>query len=96
MPSAPLCSVAMNLCSDSNGIASMRGYALLLGLPLHPELVRERVERALGRIALDLPDAVLLEQLGVVAEHRDAAEQRRAPGPSPAGFPSCLTSPSGA
>ena len=47
----------------------------LLGLPVHPELGRERIERALGRIALHLPDAFLLEQLRVVAEHRDAPHE---------------------
>ena len=51
------CSVAMKRCSDSNGMASIRGYALL-GLPVHPELGRERVEGALGRIALHRPDAL--------------------------------------
>ena len=76
-----LCSVAMNLCSDSNGMASIRGIRRLLGLPVQPELGRERIERALGRVALDLPDAFLLEQFRVVAEHRDAAHERRAPAP---------------
>ena len=75
LPSARRCSVAMNLCSDSNGMASMRGRDCGLRLAVHAELGRERVERALGRIALDLPDAVRLEELGVVAEHRDAADQ---------------------
>ena len=35
----------------------------------------ERIERALGRIALDFPDALLVAQLGVVAERRDAAQK---------------------
>ena len=47
----------------------------LLGLPVHPELGRERVEGALGRIALDRPDALALEQLRIVAEQRHAAQQ---------------------
>ena len=68
MPSAALCSVAMNLCSDfeRDGVdPRIRG---LLGLPVHPQLGRERVERSFGRIAFHLPDAFLLEQLRIVAE----------------------------
>ena len=63
------------MCSDSNGMASVRGIRLLLGLPVHPELGRERIKRPLRRIALDLPHPFLLKELGVVAEHRHAAEQ---------------------
>src|SRR5262249_44594186 len=39
----------------------------LLSLPVHAELGRERIERALGRVAFHLPGAILLEQLCVVA-----------------------------
>ena len=44
----------------------------LLDLPRHPQLVCKRVERAFGRIALHLPGTLLLEQLRIVAEQRDA------------------------
>ena len=37
--------------------------------PFHPELGRERIERPLGRVAFDLPNAVLLKQLRIIAEH---------------------------
>ncbi len=43
--------------------------------PVHPEFGGEGVEGALGRIPFDLPGAVFLEKLGIVAEHRDAAQQ---------------------
>ena len=51
------------------------GIGGLLLRPVEPELGGERIERALGRIALDLPDAVLAAQLRVVAERRDAPEK---------------------
>ena len=47
----------------------------LLGLPVHAELGRERIERPLGRIAFHFPGAILLEQLRVVAEHGDAPHE---------------------
>ena len=47
----------------------------LLVLALHAELVGERIQRAFGGITLHLPHALRLEQLGVVAEQRVAAEQ---------------------
>ncbi len=46
-----------------------------LGLAVHAELGRERIERALGRIALDLPGALLLEQFRVVAQQGDAPHE---------------------
>ncbi len=55
----------------------------LLGLPIHPELGRERIERPLGRIAFHLPDAFFLEQLRVVAEHGDAPHEREHRRPCP-------------
>jgi hypothetical protein len=51
------------------------GIGGLLRRPVDPELGGERIERALGRIALDLPDAVLAAQLRVVAERRDAPQE---------------------
>ena len=61
----------------------------LLGLPFETELVGERIERALGRVALDLPGSLFAVDLGVVAEHRDTPHQPenrvlscRAPRPS--------------
>jgi hypothetical protein len=44
---------------------------------LHAELVRERIEGALGRVALDFPSLAVLEDLGVVAQEADAAHQRQ-------------------
>jgi hypothetical protein len=46
-----------------------------LGLAAEAELGRERVERALGRIALDSPGTLLLEQLRVIAQHGHAAHE---------------------
>src|SRR5271156_121582 len=51
------------------------GISGLLRRPVDPEFGGERIKRALGRIALDLPDAVLAAQLGVVAERRDAPQE---------------------
>ena len=48
--------------------------SVLFSLPVHPELGRKRIERAFGRIALHLPDALLMEQLRVIAEHRYAPQ----------------------
>ena len=86
LPPASLCSVAMKLVLrlERDGVdPRIRG---LLGLPVHPELGRERVERPLGRIALDLPDALLAG----TAPRRCRAWRRgpaaRAPGPRP---PAC-------
>ena len=71
------------------------GIGGLLGLPFETELVAKRVESALGRVAFDLPGALFLVDLGIVAEHRDAPHQ-----PEnrilPAGTPPFSTSPSGA
>src|SRR6185312_3277895 len=46
-----------------------------LGLPFHPELGRERIECPLGWVAFDLPNAVLLKQLRIVAEHGCASHK---------------------
>jgi hypothetical protein len=54
-------------------MASIRGAS---GLAVEAYFGRERVEGALGWVALDLPGAVLLEQLRVVAQRGDAAHQR--------------------
>ena len=54
----------------------MRGDAACSACAIQAELGRERIERAFGRIALDLPGAFLLEQLRVVAEHGDAPHER--------------------
>ncbi len=43
--------------------------------PLHAEFGGERIKRALGRIALDLPDAVLAAQFRVVAERRNPPQK---------------------
>ena len=67
-PSIDLWSVAMNLCSDSNGMASIRGNSASSALAVEAEFGRERIERSLGRVALNLPRALLLEQLRVVAQ----------------------------
>src|SRR6516162_6016796 len=48
----------------------------LLSLPVHTELDREGVEGAFSRIAFYLPRAVLLEQLGVVAQQADPPHER--------------------
>jgi hypothetical protein len=48
--------------------------SVLFSLPIHPELSRKRIERAFGRIAFHLPDALLMEQLRVIAEHRHAPQ----------------------
>jgi hypothetical protein len=44
------------------------GIPRLLDLPRHPQLVRKRVERPFGRIALHPPVTLLLEQLRIIAE----------------------------
>src|SRR4030095_1135313 len=67
------CKVAMNLCSDSKGMTSTRGDFALLGSPLQPELGCKRVQRPLGRVALHLPDTVLLTKLRIVAQHGHAS-----------------------
>jgi hypothetical protein len=75
LPLVSLCSVAMKLVFrfERDGVdAGMRG---LLGLPVHPELGRERVERSLGRIALHRSDPFPLEHLAIVSEHGHAAHQ---------------------
>jgi len=59
---------------ERNGVDTRR--CSLLDLPIHTELGRERIERALGRIALHLPAAILLEQLRVVAEQGYSSHQR--------------------
>ena len=53
----PPCSVAMNWCSDSNGIASSRGCATLNSASSSPAFSSHDDERRLGRIALDAPAA---------------------------------------
>ena len=67
----------MKWCSDSNGMASIRGYAACSALPVHSEFGGEGIKRAFRRIAFHLPDAFLLEQLSVVAEHRDPPNSSR-------------------
>ena len=56
--------------------ARIRG---LFGVTLHAQLVGERVQRTFGRVALDLPLTVRLEQLGVVAEKGVSAQQFEQP-----------------
>src|SRR5271169_6640829 len=58
---------------ERNGVYP-RVSALFI-LPVHPDLSRKRIERAFSRIALHLPDAILMEQLRVIAEHRHAPER---------------------
>src|SRR5262249_34679201 len=78
---------------ERDGVDARR--SCLLGLPIHAELGRERIERPLGRIAFHSPYAILLEKLSIVTENGDAPHEVST-GCLPAGFPSCLTSPSGA
>ena len=58
---------------ERNGVDAR--IRLLLRLALHAELVSKGVQRPLGRVSLDLPDAFRLEQFRVVAEHRHAPHQ---------------------
>lgn len=44
---------------------------------VHAELGGEGIERALGRITLDLPLAVVLENFGIVTQQRYAAHQHQ-------------------
>ena len=65
------------------------GIGGLLGLPFETELVAERVERPLGRVAFDLPGSFFLVDLRIVAEHARRAPSAREPGPRrPASRPS--------
>src|SRR5215469_8357333 len=59
---------------ERDGINPRRGR--LLGSAIHTELAREGIERSLGGIAFYFPRPSLLEQLGIVAKHRDAAHKR--------------------
>ncbi len=45
------------------------------GVPFEADLGREGIERSFRWIAFDLPGAVALPQLGIVAQHRNAAHQ---------------------
>jgi hypothetical protein len=47
----------------------------LLDLPFETELIAKRIERPLGRVALHLPRSFFPADLGIVAQHRDAAHQ---------------------
>src|SRR5215471_1712512 len=71
-PSVGACKVAMKRCSDSNGMASTRGYAACSAWRSSP-LGGERIERPLGGIAFHFPDSLLAAQLRIVAEHGNAA-----------------------
>ena len=53
------------------------GIGGLFLLPVEPNLGGERIQRALGRIALHLPDAVLATQLRVVAERGDTPQEQQ-------------------
>ena len=63
-------------------VLRLEGYGVdtrergLLSLPVHTELDREWIEGAFSRIAFYFPRAVLLEQLGVVAEQANAPHER--------------------
>src|SRR5262249_3289610 len=59
---------------ERDGVSPRRGR--LLGSAIHAELAREGIERSLGGIAFSFPRPFLLEQLGVVAKHRDATHKR--------------------
>ena len=59
---------------EGNGVDARRGGGL--NGALHAELGREGVERPLGRIALDLPFPLVLKELRVVAQERNAPHQR--------------------
>jgi len=60
---------------ERNGVDTRRCGQL--GLPVHTELCRERIQRAFRRIAFNLPVAFLLEQLRIVAEQGDPAHERK-------------------
>ena len=77
-------------------MASMRGAAARLLGAVHAELGREGIERALGRIALDLPFALVLKELGVVAKRDTRPIRMSVSGVSPSALPPSLISPSGA
>ena len=80
---------------ERDGVDARRGRCL--GGAVHAELGREGIERALGRVALDLPFPLVLKELGVVAQHRHASHQRQRFGGFRRGrLPPSLTSPSGA
>jgi hypothetical protein len=78
---------------ERDGVDPRKGGKLPLAV--EAELGREWIERSLGRIALDLPRALLLEQLRIVAEQGDAPISAST-GSLSAGLPSLLISPSGA
>src|SRR5215467_390358 len=48
----------------------------LLGSSIHAELARKRIKCSLGGITFHFPSSFLLEELGVVAKHRNAAHER--------------------
>ena len=51
------------------------GIGRLFLRPVDPELGGERIERALGRVAFDLPDPILAAEFRVIAERRDAPQE---------------------
>jgi len=92
LPSARRVKRRHELVLDSNGMASMRGYACCSTCaPCRACLPTGTAP--FGRGTLNLPYAFGLEQLRVVAEHRHAAHQSMT-GSLPAGWPPFFTSPS--
>ena len=68
----PPCSVAMNWCSDSNGMASSRGNRSLDLDMREPGLFRDDDERGLGGVTLYGPAFLFADELRVVAQQSRA------------------------
>ena len=80
--------VAMKRCSDSNGIASLRGRSAASACGSRPSEA-EAEQRAFGGVALQLPCLTLLVQARLVAQQRRATVSCRSSRPADRGLRRC-------